>query len=188
VLQLNIDAASHKLPVGQGVSLAQSLAQNQRMLDVQQSEEFRKIVAWLSAADPWTNHDSARQQHGSQTGNWLLQADQYKKWKLDATSHLWMYGKTGCGKTVLCSTAVVYIQELCRDSAHHFYLESVTGHGILAQSCLTYLRHYSSNSDKTSTKKDLEKFALLEYAAQSWFYHAALQKATAPKPQHTGIL
>jgi hypothetical protein len=88
VLQLDIDAASHKLLVGQGVSLAQSLAQNQRMLDVQQSEEFRKIVAWLSAADPWTNHDSARQQHENQTGNWLLQADQYKKWKLDATSHL----------------------------------------------------------------------------------------------------
>jgi hypothetical protein len=117
VLQLDIDTASHKLLVGQGASLAQLLAQNQRMLDVQQSEEFRKIVAWLPAADPWTNHDSARQRHESQTGSWLLQADQYKKWKLDATSHLWMYGKAGCGKTVLCSTAVVDIQEHCRNSA-----------------------------------------------------------------------
>lgn len=123
VLQLDIDVVSQKLLVGlqrqvagHGASFAQTFAQNQRIPDVQQLDEFRKIVAWLSAADPWTNHDSARQRHESQTGNWLLQADQYKKWKLDETSHLWTYGKAGCGKTVLCSTAVVDIQGHCRNS------------------------------------------------------------------------
>jgi ankyrin repeat protein len=64
-----------------------------------------------------------------------------------------------------------------KSNACGFYLESATGHRILAQSCLTYLRHYSAHSDKTSTKQDLEEFALLKYAAQSWFYHAALQES-----------
>jgi hypothetical protein len=85
-------------------SLAQIAAQNQRILDAQQSDEFRKIVAWLAPPDPGTNHDTARQRHESQTGQWLLQSSQYRSWKTGAVSHLWMHGKAGCGKTILCST------------------------------------------------------------------------------------
>jgi ankyrin repeat protein len=59
--------------------------------------------------------------------------------------------------------------------ADHFHLEIATGHQTLAQSCLTYLRYYSVSNDKTSTKQDLERFPMLKYAAESWFYHSALQ-------------
>jgi ankyrin repeat protein len=59
--------------------------------------------------------------------------------------------------------------------ADQFYLESTTGHRALAQSCLTYLRYYSLSCEKILTNQDLETFPLLEYAAQSWFYHSALQ-------------
>ena len=56
------------------------------------------------------HHNSARERHTSQTGNWLLHSDQHQKWKLSKGSHLCMYGKAGCGETVLCSTAVIDIQ------------------------------------------------------------------------------
>jgi hypothetical protein len=59
--------------------------------------------------------------------------------------------------------------------ARHFYLESGSGHMALAQSCLTYLRYYSTSSGKLSTTQDLDTFPLLRYAAESWFYHSALQ-------------
>ena len=48
----------------------------------QQTEEYKRIVAWLCPADPWTNHDSAHQRREELTGDWLLRSDQYRKWKL----------------------------------------------------------------------------------------------------------
>jgi hypothetical protein len=66
-------------------------------------------------------------------------------------------------------------KRILKSGADQFYLESATGHRALAQSCLTYLRYYSSSSEKTSTKQDLKKFPLLQYAARSWSHHSAFQ-------------
>jgi hypothetical protein len=66
-------------------------------------------------------------------------------------------------------------KRILKSSAHQFYLESATGQRALSQGCLTYLRYYSVSPEKTLTKQDLETFPLLEYAAQSWFHHCALQ-------------
>jgi hypothetical protein len=57
-------------------------------------------------------------------GDWLLKSSQYQNWKTDAVSHIWMYGKAGCGKTILCSTA---IEDICNtreqdpDTSHAFF-------------------------------------------------------------------
>jgi hypothetical protein len=124
VLQLDRDTESQKLVLRllsqttkQSASTAQTAAQTQRILDAQQSDEFRKIVAWLAPPDPGTNHDTARQRHESQTGNWLLKSSQYQSWKTGVVSHLWMYGKAGCGKTILCSTAIEDIRVTCEQDA-----------------------------------------------------------------------
>lgn len=123
-LQLDIGTESQRLMLRvlgqitmQGNSLAQLSAQIQRILDTQQSEEYRNIASWLSAADHLTNHESARQRHENSTGDWLLQSGQYQKWKLGKGSHVWMSGKAGCGKTVLCSTAIEDIRDHCQQSA-----------------------------------------------------------------------
>lgn len=120
VLQLDTAVESKKLLVGlrrqataQEESLAQVSAQNQRILDVQQSDEHRKIAAWLSAPDPWVNHESARRRHEAQTGDWLLQSDRYQRWKSGDHGPLWVYGKAGCGKTVLCSTIIEDVKRYC---------------------------------------------------------------------------
>jgi hypothetical protein len=112
-LQLEEGAESQKLVPRlmsqtkmQSDSIAQIAAQNQCILDAQQSDEFRKIVAWLAPPDPGTNHDTARQRYESRTGEWLLKSSQYRSWKTGVVNYLWMYGKAGCGKTILCSTAI----------------------------------------------------------------------------------
>ena len=64
---------------------------------------------------------------------------------------------------------------ILRSNAKMFYLESAMEHRFLAQSCLTYLFHYSSSEAKASDQRDLTAFPLLEYTAQSWFYHSQLQ-------------
>lgn len=59
--------------------------------------------------------------------------------------------------------------------AEQFHLKPAAGYHTLAQSCLTYLRYYSIRDEKTSTEQDFKRFPLLQYAAESWFFHSALQ-------------
>ncbi|KAN0112496.1 hypothetical protein V8E51_005447 [Hyaloscypha variabilis] len=60
------------------------------------------------------------------TGAWLLDGPAFKKWQVDEGSFLWLEGKMGCGKTILCSTAVKRLQDICakRESevvAYHYF-------------------------------------------------------------------
>ena len=135
VLQLDVSATSQRIlksvaadtshivdrTVAIATSVAHISAQNQQILDLQQSDQFKKIKAWLSAPDPGMNHAAARQRHEPYTGTWLLQSGQYQRWKAGDKRHLWLYGKAGRGKTVLCSTAVEDIRMYCesRKNATH---------------------------------------------------------------------
>jgi ankyrin repeat protein len=66
-------------------------------------------------------------------------------------------------------------ERILGSKADQFHLESAISHQTLAKSCITYLRYYSISPEKTLTEEDLEIFPLLKYAAQSWYYHCALQ-------------
>ena len=86
--QATTDQVCRSQTTTQSDSIAQIAAQNKRILDAQQSDEFRNIVAWLAPPDPGTNHATARQHHESQTGGWLLKSTQYTDWKTSAVNHL----------------------------------------------------------------------------------------------------
>ena len=58
-------------------------------------------------------------------------------------------------------------KRMFQSPAKDFFLKRAVGHRFVAQSCLTYIRHYSSSDEKTSSTQDLRRFPLLEYAAQS---------------------
>ncbi|KAK6436813.1 hypothetical protein LTR95_006993 [Oleoguttula sp. CCFEE 5521] len=92
-------------------------------LATKEARIYRTITLWLSSPDPWTNHESARQQHEPETGAWLLQHSGYLAWKSGSVRTLWIYGKAGCGKTILCSTAIENIRMHCEDATN-------TGHAI----------------------------------------------------------
>lgn len=55
--------------------------------------------------------------HEPNTGSWLLRAPEYQWWKHGSTRCLWLYGKAGCGKTVLCSTAIEDIRSYWLESS-----------------------------------------------------------------------
>jgi hypothetical protein len=132
VLQLDISTASQRILKSVAADTSNIinrttaidthiLAQTQQIQALQQSDQFKKIKAWLSPPDPWTNHTAARQRHEPHTGTWLLQADQYQRWKAGDIRHLWLYGNAGCGKTVLCSTVIEDIREYCDSSSNAMY-------------------------------------------------------------------
>lgn len=77
-------------------------------LAAEQVKRFEEISKWLSAPNPWLDHRAARKHHEPNTGAWLLKSQWYKAWKSGSSPHrhLWVHGKAGSGKTVLCSTAV----------------------------------------------------------------------------------
>jgi Cdc6-like AAA superfamily ATPase len=101
-----------------GADVKDTAANIQCLLTAQQADQFRKIVDWLSPPDPWTNHESACRRHEPDTGQWLLKSEQYCRWKAGLRRHLWMHGKAGCGKTVLCYTVIEDIRSRCESSVN----------------------------------------------------------------------
>jgi hypothetical protein len=95
-------------------SLEQSGEDHKTVLkSLERSGQKQKFEEWLNPADPWTNHASARKHHESGTGDWLLRSSAYQSWKTGATKHIWLFGKAGCGKTIISSTLIEDVQAYC---------------------------------------------------------------------------
>ena len=82
-------------------------------------EEMRKIVTtvqaqqvatdvrdWLRAADATIDYNAACLKRHTGTGQWFIQSPTFTAWLEQDNSFLWLYGFAGCGKSVLCSTAI----------------------------------------------------------------------------------
>ena len=67
---------------------------------------YEKIHRWLSAPDPSSNHNEARKEWRTTTGEWFIGSRQFTDWKSKPDSFLWLHGIPGCGKTILCSTVI----------------------------------------------------------------------------------
>jgi hypothetical protein len=50
------------------------------------------------------NFHKAIEQRQARTGRWFLESEQFSRWRIEASSFLWLYGIPGCGKTILSST------------------------------------------------------------------------------------
>ncbi|KAI9443759.1 hypothetical protein BJY52DRAFT_1157105 [Lactarius psammicola] len=60
---------------------------------------------WVTPPDPSTNHNIACDIHHGGTSEWFFQGKTIEEWK-STGSLLWIYGKPGSGKSILCSTIV----------------------------------------------------------------------------------
>ncbi|KAJ4300817.1 hypothetical protein N0V90_002905 [Kalmusia sp. IMI 367209] len=90
-------------------------------------ERLGKICNWLSAPDPSTNYHKAHKQRQAETGIWLVEGEQFTRWKSSAASRLWLYGIPGCGKTILSSTVIKNLLQHCGDDTSmvtaYFYFD-----------------------------------------------------------------
>lgn len=86
------------------------------------------IRSWLKAPDPSSTHNrSTRLREKSPgSGSWFLQGKEFAHWKEQA-SFIWLYGKPGCGKTVLSSTIINELQSTAGTQANcaiaYFYFD-----------------------------------------------------------------
>ncbi|OBT58918.1 hypothetical protein VE04_00567, partial [Pseudogymnoascus sp. 24MN13] len=75
--------------------------------------KLMEIRQWLSPPDPSVNYQKSCKQREEDTGLWLLNGEEYTKWKTDAASIIWLYGIAGCGKTILSSTVIQDVFQHC---------------------------------------------------------------------------
>lgn len=66
------------------------------------------IRNWLGAPDAGVNHYAASTKRHPGTGIWLIKSSIFTSWLSQDNSFLWLSGFAGCGKSVLCSTAIQY--------------------------------------------------------------------------------
>ena len=83
----------------------------------------RNIEGWLSAPDPSTNYNKAKQQRLESTGLWFLESDTYTRWKTQGNSILWLHGMAGCGKTILSSTIIDDLTTHPHGTVIYFYFD-----------------------------------------------------------------
>ncbi|KAF4880678.1 Vegetative incompatibility protein HET-E-1 [Colletotrichum siamense] len=78
----------------------------QNTQDLKKLAQREKVEKLLSAFERSTVHNTTRNQHHKDTGQWLFQNYDYLSWKQALKSLLWLYGKPGSGKTILSSTII----------------------------------------------------------------------------------
>ncbi|TFY65174.1 hypothetical protein EVG20_g5695 [Dentipellis fragilis] len=91
----------------------------ERRLDsVQEDAELCRCRSWLSAPDPWINHNAAQEKLSEQsTGKWIFDDHGFVEWLGKPNSSMWLYGMPGGGKSVLCSTIIKMLQDYIKAKA-----------------------------------------------------------------------
>jgi ankyrin repeat domain-containing protein 50 len=104
-----------------------SISTNDVLQKMVLDQNDQKVLSWLSSNTSQKNHSIARKKHEPTTGNWFLQSETLAQWSKATKSSLWLYGKPGSGKTILCSTIIDHIVDMCGsvNDAHctYFYFD-----------------------------------------------------------------
>ncbi|KAN0118204.1 hypothetical protein V8E52_005465, partial [Russula decolorans] len=95
------------------------------MDQVKRNQLRQDLLRWLSPPDPSTSHNIACGAHRKQRAEWFFQGSIFAEWKSNG-SLLWLHGKPGSGKSVLCSTVIQDVIALSADglvSTAYFYFD-----------------------------------------------------------------
>lgn len=84
---------------------------------VRASQISSEIKDWLRAPDASVNFNEATQKKHPNTGLWFVKGSDFATWRIKPNSLLWLVGFSGCGKSVLCSTATQFIYRHRRGSS-----------------------------------------------------------------------
>ncbi|KAI9436836.1 ankyrin repeat-containing domain protein [Lactarius indigo] len=93
--------------------------------DVKRNQLRESLRKWQSPPDPSTNHNIAADRLHKGTAEWFIESDQFENWKLTG-SLLWIHGKPGSGKSILCSAIINDLTTLCvarSASMAYFYFD-----------------------------------------------------------------
>lgn len=88
-----------------------------KVLEKLNEPERIKILEWISSIRLGKHHDTIRGQRTPNTGDWLLQHDDFRSWETKKISALfWLQGSAGTGKTYLTSSVVDRVRTMLSGS------------------------------------------------------------------------
>ncbi|KAN0136399.1 hypothetical protein V8E53_005767 [Lactarius tabidus] len=93
--------------------------------DVKRNQLRESLRKWQSPPDPSTNHHIVGDRQHAGTAEWFIKSYKCHKWKADG-SLLWIHGKAGSGKSVLCSAIINDVTTLSKAglaSMAYFYFD-----------------------------------------------------------------
>ena len=73
---------------------------------IKESQDTSSFFRWLGAVDVSVDLNTTFALRSPGTGDWLIKSDAFGDWLTHRNTFLWLYGFAGCGKSVLCSTAI----------------------------------------------------------------------------------
>ncbi|KAM7182918.1 Ankyrin repeat-containing domain protein [Rhypophila sp. PSN 637] len=77
------------------------------LLDLARADQVSSTIRdWLKAPDVSVEYNAACKKRDPTTGLWLVKGPLFSSWLQTSNSFLWLSGFAGCGKSVLCSTAI----------------------------------------------------------------------------------
>ncbi|KAJ0343153.1 hypothetical protein COL922a_000481 [Colletotrichum nupharicola] len=104
-----MSSASQQLQLNDTSNIRNEVEEIKTLMDlVRASQVDNKVFEWLKAPDATIDFNEACKKKHPGTGLWFVQGPAYKSWLETPGSFLWLSGFAGCGKSVLCSTAIQY--------------------------------------------------------------------------------
>jgi hypothetical protein len=88
-------------------STQDDIAEVRSILEIVRAAQISSTIRdWLKAPDVTVNHNAGCAKRHPGTGMWLVKGTLFSTWLTQGNSFLWLNGFAGCGKSVLCSTAI----------------------------------------------------------------------------------
>ncbi|UPX21049.1 uncharacterized protein EKO05_0011255 [Ascochyta rabiei] len=94
-------------------------ARQERDEVLQNAQERKEILAWLSKADHDSSYQDAIQRRHDTTGKWFLESPEYILWKDTKGKTLFCPGMPGAGKTILASVVIADLYESYKSELFH---------------------------------------------------------------------
>ena len=108
-LRENLSIALSVLQLSDTQKIQDDITNSKNILDLVRANQISvDIRNWLKAPDATVNHNAACAKRYGGTGEWLVKSSAFETWLTEDNSFLWLNGFAGCGKSVLCSTAVLH--------------------------------------------------------------------------------
>jgi hypothetical protein len=166
-------------------------------------EEREKALNWLRCTDPTVKHHKSRDLYQPGSNHWILESEIFKEWTQTPGQALWLHGIPGAGKTIICSTIIDHVEELCKSQSEscvaYYYFDfsdqSIQKLGYLLRCLIWQLcRHdeylsdhawslYTSCDDGRQEPRDealaSTLFAILNEGGQSYVIIDALDECTS---------
>ena len=105
----NITLALDVLQLRDNKSIEDDIADARSLLElISISQVSSDILGWFKAPDASVSHNAVYAKRNPGSGMWLIRSPAFQNWLEQANSFLWLNGFAGSGKSVLCSTAILF--------------------------------------------------------------------------------